>query len=131
MKAFRWRSMVTLIVAIGVLISAWSSLGHISVIFNVDADHSIQEIAALLTTFAAAFLLLLALLSLVMRTAWLAGLRLLVGIWLLVSPWILGHGMGSVPTLILIAGGIAVVAVAAFDLYRDARHEGDVLSHMS
>ena len=131
MKAFRWRSMVTLIVAIGVLISAWLSLGHISVIFNVDADHSIQEIAALLTTFAAAFLLLLALLSLVMRTAWLAGLRLLVGIWLLVSPWILGHGMGSVPTLILIAGGIAVVAVAAFDLYRDARHEGDVLSHMS
>jgi hypothetical protein len=131
MKAFRWRSMVTLIVAIGVLLSAWMSLGHINVVFNVDADDSIQEIAALLTTFAAAFLLLLALLSLVMRKAWLAGLRLLVGIWFVVSPWILGHGMGSVPTLILIAGGIAVVAVAAFDLYRGFRHEGDVLSHMS
>jgi hypothetical protein len=123
--------MVTLIVAISVLISAWSSLGHISVIVNVDADHSIQEIAALLTTFAAAFLLLLALLSLVMRRAWLAGLRLLVGIWFVVSPWVLGHGMGSVPMLILVASGIAVVAVAAFDLYRGFRHEGDVLSHMS
>ncbi|MDH3660826.1 MAG: SPW repeat protein [Alphaproteobacteria bacterium] len=131
MKAFRWRSMVTLIVAIGVLLSAWMSLGHINVVFNVYADDSIQEIAALLTTFAAAFLLLLALLSLVLRKAWLAGLRLLVGIWFVVSPWVLGHGMGSVPTLILIAGGIAVVAVAAFDLYRGFRHEGDVLSHMS
>ena len=131
MKAFRWRSMVTLIVAIGVLLSAWMSLGHINVVFNVYADDSIQEIAALLTTFAAAFLLLLALLSLVLRKAWLAGLRLMVGIWFVVSPWVLGHGMGSVPTLILIAGGIAVVAVAAFDLYRGFRHEGDVLSHMS
>lgn len=39
--------------------------------------------------------------------------------------------MGPLPTMVLIAGGIAVMAVAAFDLYRDARHESDALSHMS
>jgi hypothetical protein len=131
MKAFRWRSLVTLIVAISVLLSAWLSLGQINDVVRTDVDHSIQEIAAWLTAVAAAVLLLLGLLSLFMRRAWLAGLRLLVGIWLLVSPWIIGHGMGLVPTLILIAGGVAVIAVAAFDLYRDFRHESDVLSHTS
>ena len=69
--------------------------------------------------------------SLVMRRAWLAGLRLLLGIWLVVSPWVLGYGVGTIPTLILTAGGIAVITVAAFDLYRDFLYESDVLSHTS
>ena len=41
MKAFRWRSLVTLFVAIGVLILAWWSLGHVS-----DAGRSVEELAA-------------------------------------------------------------------------------------
>ncbi len=131
MKTFRWRSLVTLIVAIGVLFSAWLSLGQIYDTANADVDPSTQKMAAWLTALAATFLLLLGVLSLFMRKVWLAGLRLLVGAWLLISPWILGHGMGPLPTAILIAGGIAVMAVAAFDLYRDASHESDVLSHMS
>ena len=126
MRAFRWRSLVTLIVAIGALISAWLSLGQIS-----DAGHSADVVAARLMALAAALLLLLGLLSLVLRKAWLAGLRLLIGIWLLVSPWILSHGPGPVPTLVFIAGGIAVVAVAVFDIYRDFLHESDAISHMS
>jgi hypothetical protein len=131
MKAFHWRSLVTLIVAIGVLLSTWLSLGQINDVVNADVDPSTQKMATWLTAFTAALLLFLGLLSLFMRKVWLAGLRLLVGAWLLVSPWLLGHGMGPVPAIILIAGGIAVMAVAVFDLYRDARHEGDVLSHMS
>lgn len=131
MKAFRWRGLVTLIVAISVFLSAWLSLGQINDVVSTDVNHSIQESAAWLTTVAAAVLLLLGLLSLFMRRAWLAGLRLLVGVWLVVSPWVLGNGVGTIPTLILVAGGVAVIAVAAFDLYRDFRHESDVLSHTS
>ena len=131
MRAFRWRSLVTLIVAIGALLSAWLSLGQTNNVVNANVDHSIQEIEAWLTALAAAILLLLAFLSLFMRRAWLAGLRSLIGIWFLVSPWILGHGMGPVATVILITGGVAVIAVAAFDLYRDFRHESDLLSHVS
>lgn len=126
MKAFRWRSLVTLFVAIGVLNLAWSSLGQVG-----DADRSVDVVAARLTGLATAWLLFLGLLSLFVRKAWLAGLRLLIGLWLLVSPWILSHGPGPVPTLVVIAGGIAVVAVAVFDLYRDFLHESNALSHMS
>ena len=122
MNAFRWRSLVTLIVAISVLLSAWLSFGQINDVSNV---------AAWLTALAAVCLLVLGILSLAMRKAWLAGLRLLVGGWLVVSPWILGYGAGTIPTLILVVGGVAVIAVAAFDLYRDFRHESDVLSHTS
>ena len=129
MKAFRWRSLVTLIVAIGVLLSAWLSLGQLN--DNVDVDQARLRIAFWSTTSAAAFLLLLAISSLFIRRAWLAGLRLLVGIWLVVSPWILSQTTELIPTLVLITGGIAIVAVAAFDLYRDVRHEGELLSHMS
>jgi peptidoglycan/LPS O-acetylase OafA/YrhL len=131
MKAFRWRSLVTLIVAIGVLISAWLSLGQTSDVGSADAGRAVGEVAARLMGLAAALLLLLGLLSLVMRKAWLAGLRLLIGIWLLASPWIPSHGTEPVPMLVVIAGGIAIVAVAAFDLYRDFLHESDALSHMS
>ncbi len=122
MNAFRWRSLVTLIVAISVLLSTWLSFGQINDVSNV---------AAWLTALAAVCLLVLGILSLAMRKAWLAGLRLLVGGWLVVSPWILGYGAGTIPTLILVVGGVAVIAVAAFDLYRDFRHESDVLSHTS
>ena len=79
MKAFRWRSLVTLIVAISALLSAWLSLVQINEVFNV---------AAWLTAFAGALLLLLGILSLAMRRAWIAGLRLLIGVWLAVSPWV-------------------------------------------
>ena len=131
MKAFRWRSLVTLIVAIGALLSAWLSLGQISDVVNANVDPSTQKMATWLTALTAALLLILAISSLVIRKAWLAVLRLVVGIWLVVAPWVLGHGTGPIPTLILIAGGIAVMAVAVFDLYRDVRHETEELSHMS
>ena len=129
MKAFRWRSLVTLVVAVGVLVSAWPLLGQIS--DGVDADHGFQEIVVLPTALAAALLLFLAILSLFVRRTWLAGLRLLVGIWFLITPWILSQAMGPLPKIIIITGGIAVVAIAVFDLVRDAQHEGDALSHMS
>lgn len=131
MKVFRWRSMVTLIAAICVLLSAWLTFGKIEGATSLDAGGSIQEMSAWLTALAAGFLLILALLSLAMRRAWLAALRLLVGIWLLVSPWMLTHEFGMVPMIVLVIGGIAVVVVAAFDLYRDFRHESDELSHLS
>ncbi|MGI9436138.1 MAG: SPW repeat domain-containing protein [Geminicoccaceae bacterium] len=131
MKVFRWRSMVTLIAAICVLLSTWLTFGQIERATSLDAGRSIQEMSAWPTVLAAGFLLILALLSLVMRRAWLAALRLLVGIWLLVSPWILPQEFGTIPMITLVTGGTAVVVVAAFDLYRDFRHESDDLSHLS
>jgi uncharacterized BrkB/YihY/UPF0761 family membrane protein len=124
--------LVTLIIAICVLLSALLSLVGVHDAVNADADHSsINEIARWPMALAAVILLLLGLLSLFLRRAWLAGLRLLVGIWLVVSPWVIGQVMGPLSNLIVIAGGTAVIAVAAFDLFRDARHEVEELSHLS
>lgn len=131
MKAFRWRSLVTLIAAIGLVLSPWLPLSQPQDVANLGAMRSIPAFLAWHAGVVGGVLTFLAVLSLIMRRAWLAGLRLIIGIWLAISPWILDFGPGPTAITLPLAAGLAVAVVASFDLYRDVRHEGDVLSHMS
>jgi len=43
---------------------------------------------------------------------------LLIGIWLIASPWVLGYPANSGPAENAIAAGVIMAALAAFDLYK-------------
>ena len=49
---------------------------------------------------------------------WQDGAILLLGIWLFVSPWVLGYPNDSPPALNAFIAGAIIAALAAFDLYK-------------
>lgn len=49
---------------------------------------------------------------------WQDQLILLLGLWLIASPWVLGYPSDSPPTTNAVVAGIIMAALAAFDLYK-------------
>ena len=49
---------------------------------------------------------------------WQDQLILLLGLWLIVSPWVMGYPSDSPPTTNAVVAGIVMAALAAFDLYK-------------
>lgn len=49
---------------------------------------------------------------------WQDGAILLLGVWLFVSPWVMGYPSDSPPALNAYIAGAIIAALAAFDLYK-------------
>ena len=49
---------------------------------------------------------------------WQDGVILLLGIWLVISPWVFGYPNDSPPTINAVIAGAIMAILAAFDLYK-------------
>lgn len=49
---------------------------------------------------------------------WQDGVILLLGVWLFVSPWVMGYPSGSPPAVNAFIAGAIIAALAIFDLYK-------------
>jgi hypothetical protein len=103
MKMKRWQDWVNVVLGVWMILSPWA-LGF------AKAD----DVAALSAWCLGAGILVFSGMATYMPKAWEEGINVLLGIVLLVSPWVLGFATRSEPTSNAVIVGVLVAAIAAW-----------------
>ena len=129
--AFHWRRMATLAIAAGLIIWPWLSLDGVELGAKLEGGPSAFGLVVWHAFLIGGALAFLSVLSFVCRSVWLAGLQLIVGLWIAVAPWIIDLGDGAATSWLHAAAGLIIAAMASFDIYREFRRESEIIEHMS
>lgn len=129
--AFAWRCAVVLAVATGLVASPWLPLSESIMGAAPDAGQSMSGLAAWHAPLVGGVLALLTIICCVRPTAWLFGLQLILGLWIVLAPWAVDLGAEKATPWLYGAAGLIVVAIASMEIYWKVRREREIIQHMS
>ena len=129
--AYAWRCAVVLAVATGLMTSPWLPLGESDMNGAPDLGQSMSSLAAWHAPLVGGVLALLTIICCVHRTAWMFGLQLILGLWIVLAPWVIDLGAAKATPWLYGAAGLIVVAMASIEIYREVQREREIIEHMS
>lgn len=117
MNEKRWQDIANLVLGAWLFISPWI-LGLAALGFN-----EVPQTVAWNSHLVGAAILVVAAIAVYLPRAWEEGLNLLLGVWLVISPWVLEFANSSRDTLNAVVVGVLVTALATWAMVHDKEFE--------
>jgi|HigsolmetaAR202D_1030399.scaffolds.fasta_scaffold01190_1 small neutral amino acid transporter SnatA (MarC family) len=108
MKPIRWQDWVNVILGAWLIVAPWA----LDVASQMPAAGTIWLLGAAIAVFAG--------ISVYMPKAWEEAVNILLGLCLVVSPWVMGFATETAPTVTAVVTGILVVAFGIWAMLQDA-----------
>lgn len=112
MSKYRWQDIINLIVGAWLFVSPW-----------IMAYGDEMPVAAWNAYILGAGIALFAAVAMYIPKVWEEGINLALGVWAIISPWVLGFTQHSVATLTTLVVGVVVTVLAAWAMWVDKDFE--------
>lgn len=112
MTTKRWQDMVNLVLGAWLFVSPWT-LGYVDSVTN--ATWNAYLIGAATMAFAAY--------AVYLPRAWEEAINMILGLWLIISPWALGFASVTGVAMNAVIVGVAVTAMATWAMFSDREFE--------
>jgi len=108
METKRWQDIINLLIGIWLFVSPW--------VMGYAAEHQAAAWNAYVIGLA---IVVFSGLAVYMHKAWEEGLNMAFGVWMIISPWVLGFSLPRDVTANAVIVGVLVTALAAWMMVRD------------